>query len=97
MTHLLALPILIPLGTAILLLLLRFKPMARHIVIGISSLLIVAVNIALLLKINAEGIQSYRTGGWEAPYGIILVGDLFSGILLVLGCVIAVCAVYYSF
>ncbi|MEC4678969.1 MAG: proton-conducting transporter membrane subunit [Nitrospirota bacterium] len=97
MSHLLVLPILIPLGTAILLLLLRFQPMARRIVIGLSSLLIVAVNISLLLKISAEGIQSYRTGGWAAPYGIILVGDLFSGILLVLGCVIAVCAVYYSF
>ena len=97
MTHLLALPILLPLGTAILLLLLRFQPMARGIVIGISSLLIVSVNVSLLSKINTDGIQSYRIGGWAAPYGIILVGDLLSGIMLVLGCVIAVCAVYYSF
>ncbi len=97
MTHLLALPILIPLGTAILLLLLRFQPMARRILVGISSLLIVIVNISLLSTIRTGGIQSYQTGGWAAPYGIILVGDLFSGILLVLGCVIAICAVYYSF
>jgi len=97
MTHLLALPILIPLGTAILLLLLRFQSMARRVVMAIATLWIVSVDLSLLSKISDDGIQSYKVGGWSAPFGIVLVGDLLSGIMLVLACVIAVCALFYSF
>lgn len=97
MTHLLVLPVLIPLGTAIALLLLRFVPVARRILIALSGLSILMVNAALLSSINAQGIQSYRLGGWMPPFGIVLVGDLLSGIMLVLASVIAICALVYSF
>lgn len=96
MTHLLMFPILIPLGTAILLLLLRFIPMARRVVIALSGVSILIVNIFLLLSIHKKGIQSYQLGAWPAPFGIILVGDLLSGIMLVLGSIISVCALFYS-
>jgi len=97
MTQLLILPVLIPLGTAILLLLLRFIPMARRVVIALAGVSILGVNISLLSSIYNQGIQAYRLGGWPAPYGIVLVGDLLSGIMLVLGSIIALCALFYSF
>ncbi len=97
MSHLLILPILIPLGTAILLLLLRFVPVARGILVAISALAIIGVNISLLSKIQGQGIQIYRIGGWAPPFGIVMVGDLLSGIMLVLGSIIAICALFYSF
>ncbi len=97
MSHLLILPVLIPLGTAILLLILRFLPMARRIVIAFAGVSILGVNISVLSKIYKEGIQTYQLGGWPAPYGIVLVGDLLSGIMMMLGSIIAVCALFYSF
>ncbi len=97
MTHLLVLPILIPLGTAIALLLLRFYPMGRRVVIGVSGLSILAVDVVLIRSIHQNGIQSYNLGGWSAPYGIILVGDLLSGIMLVLASIVALSALAYSF
>ncbi len=97
MTHLLVLPILIPLGTAIVLLLLRANPMGRRIVIGISGLSILVADIVLLTSIYQKGIHSYQVGGWSAPFGIVMVGDLLSGIMLVLASVISLSALSYSF
>ncbi|MFQ5598225.1 MAG: complex I subunit 5 family protein [Nitrospiria bacterium] len=97
MTHLLAMPILIPLGAAIALLLLRFYPMGRRIAAGIAGLSIISLDLVLLGSLYRDGIQSYRLGGWSAPFGIVLVGDLLSGIMLVLASVIALSALAYSF
>jgi len=97
MTHLLVLPILIPLGTAICLLLLRPYILARRVVISVSGLSILLINMKLLASVHQNGIQSYQLGGWSAPFGIVLVGDLLSGIMLMLGAVIALSALSYSF
>ncbi|HIE65304.1 MAG: proton-conducting transporter membrane subunit [Nitrospira sp.] len=97
MTHLLVLPILIPLGTGILLLLLRVNPLGRRVVIGFSGLSILVTDIVLLTSIYQNGIHSYRVGGWSAPFGIVMVGDLLSGIMLMLASVIALSALSYSF
>ncbi len=97
MSQHLILPILVPLGTAILLLLLRFIPLARLVVIAIAAVSILGVNISLLSSIYKQGIQTYQLGGWPAPFGIVLVGDLLSGIMMVLGSIIALCALFYSF
>ncbi len=97
MTQLTILPFIVPLGTAILLLLLKPYKMARLITIGISGLSILWVNISLLFSIQDHGIQMYRLGGWSPPFGIVVVGDLLSGLMLVLGAIISICALFYSF
>lgn len=97
MRQLLVLPLLLPLGAAILLLLLRSCASARRVVIGAAALAIVGVEVALLLSIQRHGIQVYRLGGWAPPFGIILVGDLLSALMLVLASIIAVCSLIYSF
>ncbi|MFQ5779478.1 MAG: complex I subunit 5 family protein [Nitrospiria bacterium] len=95
--QLLALPVLIPLGTAIALLLLRPFPTARRITIGIATLSILFVDVSLLASIYRNGIQIYKLGGWAPPFGIILVGDLLSTLMLALTSIIAVCSLVYSF
>lgn len=97
MRHLLVLPVLIPLGAAILLLLLRSYAAARRVTIGIAGLSIFIVNLFLLASAQRDGIQIYKLGGWSPPFGIIFVGDLLSGLMLVLGSIIAVSALIYSF
>lgn len=97
MTQLLILPVLLPLGTAILLLLLRSAPVARRIVIGVAALAIVAVDLALLLSVRRQGIQVYKLGGWDPPFGIVFVADLLSGLMLLLASIIAASSLFYSF
>ncbi len=81
---LLLLPPLIPFLTAIVLLLLWGRQRLQRLVslVGAAALLLAAV--ALLLTVRADGILVVHVGGWEAPFGITLVADLFSAIMVVL-------------
>ncbi len=97
MTQLLILPVLLPLGTAILLLLLRSTPVVRGAVSAVAALSILGVDIALLSSVRRHGIQVYRLGGWDPPFGIVFVADLLSGLMLVLASIIAAASLFYSF
>src|SRR4030042_1263164 len=97
-------PILLPLATAIALLLLRGKLRTQRIVAGISVSVIFALSVALLLWVRSEGIKVYQQGNWGPdqgpwgfPIGITLVADLFACIMVCIAMTLAVAAVFYSF
>jgi multicomponent Na+:H+ antiporter subunit D len=93
---LLVLPILLPLGTAAVALLARRHRLAQRLlgVAGAGASLVVAV--ALLLEVDRRGIQALQVGGWPAPFGITLVADLFSAIMIVLTALIGLAVAVYS-
>ncbi len=98
MNGFLVLPLVIPLITATLALLLRkFSVLQRWIgVIGMVALLI---SVSVLFRdVYTEGIQVLQLGSWEAPFGITLVADLLSvlmlGISAIMGIVVAVYSIY---
>lgn len=96
MSPLLMLPILIPLAAAALgLASWRSGAVQRGIAVGGSVLLLVA-SVLLLLAVERDGILTLQVGGWPAPFGITIVADLFSAILVVLTGVLAVAIVIYS-
>jgi len=76
------LPILIPLAAILLLLFFRSNRFSHAIIILGSSLLLVT-SLFLLIKVEREGILSLYMGAWEAPYGITLVVDYFSALMLI--------------
>jgi multicomponent Na+:H+ antiporter subunit D len=53
--------------------------------------------IALLLIVREEGIQATQLGGWPAPFGITLVADLFSAIMVVVTGLMGLAVAIYSF
>ncbi len=57
-------------------------------VAGPTGILVVAI--ALLIVVQRDGIQVTQMGGWTAPFGITIVADLFSAIMLVAAALIAV-------
>ena len=87
---LLALPILIPLATAISLHLLPQRRQLLRVIAFVGSLLLLGVAVVVLVRVRAEGIQVLRIGSWPAPYGITLVADLFSALMVVMAGIIAV-------
>jgi multicomponent Na+:H+ antiporter subunit D len=91
----LALPIFIPLLAAALgLLSWRKRMLQRALGLG-ASFLLLAAGIDLLRVVSAEGVQVLRVAGWPAPFGIVLVADLFSAIMVVLaGSLAAIVSVY---
>ncbi len=88
--HLVAMPVLLPFlaGTLLLLVSRRRLRLQRAIGLG-SSLLLLALSVALVVK-SADGVPSvYRLGDWPAPFGIVLVLDRLSALMLLLTAVIA--------
>jgi len=96
MKMLIILPVIIPLGTAILLLfLLRWKTAQRTLaVISAIGQMIVAL---LLLKLVWEnGIQAVQVGNWQAPFGISFAVDLLAATMVVLAALMGLAVVIYS-
>ena len=93
---LLVAPLLIPFITAIGgLLAWHNRPVQRWLsVVGSVASLVAAV--LLLQQISREGIQILNAGNWPAPYGITLMGDLLSGIMVVVTSLMGLLLVLYS-
>jgi multicomponent Na+:H+ antiporter subunit D len=96
MKALLVLPIVLPLLTAATSLLAwRWRRLQRVLgVIGTAGLL--AVGLMLLQSVWRHGIQSDQMGGWPAPFGIALVADLLSAIMVVLAGLMGLAVAIYS-
>jgi multicomponent Na+:H+ antiporter subunit D len=94
---LLALPILLPLGTAIALHLLPQRRRLLRVIAFVGALLILGVAVAILVRVRSEGIQVLQIGSWPAPYGITLVADLFSAVMVVMVGIIGVAVTGSSF
>jgi multicomponent Na+:H+ antiporter subunit D len=93
----LALPILVPLATAISLHLLPQRRQLLRVVAFVGALLLLGVAAVILVRVRADGIQVLQIGSWPAPYGITLVADLFSALMVVMAGIIAVAVTGSSF
>jgi len=93
----LALPILVPLATAISLHLLPQRRQLLRVVAFVGALLLLGVAAVILVRVRADGIQVLQIGSWPAPYGITLVADLFSALMVVMAGIIAVAVTASSF
>jgi multicomponent K+:H+ antiporter subunit D len=91
--HLLVTPILLPLATAALMLLLGEGRRGLKAVVNVlSTTLGLAIAVSLLLGVARHGAPAafgiYLPGNWSVPFGIVLVADRLSALMVVLtGCV----------
>jgi multicomponent Na+:H+ antiporter subunit D len=96
MDVLLILPILIPLLTAIVSLLAWNWPRAqRRLSVGGAAGSLVA-GVALLVVVGQNGIQVSQANSWPAPFGVTLVADLLSAILVTLTGLVGLSVAVYS-
>ncbi len=101
MPHLMLAPLLLPMLTAALMLTLGEKHQRTKLLMNISACVLnVVVAIALVQWSNQDGVNNtisvYLTGNWAAPFGIALVLDRLSALMLLTTSVVALCAVIYS-
>lgn len=86
----LVLPILVPMGSAAIMLLARRHP-AFERWIGLAGALGLLLSATVIFgKVNADGIQVLQISGWPAPFGITLVCDLLASLLLMAVGIVAV-------
>jgi len=99
MDNLTFLPVLLPMLAGVLLLLPPFgkNRNSRRVTSVILSIITFASALALLLKVSADSIQVYAIGDWSAPFGIVLVADGLSTLLVCLTSLLGiVCTLYAS-
>ncbi len=93
---LLVLPILIPLLAAVGAFLCGRRRLWQAYVSNGGSLLQLGACGMLLSTVRQGGIQAQQMGGWPAPYGITLVVDHLSAVMLVITAVIGLAANIYA-
>ncbi|WP_336076814.1 Na+/H+ antiporter subunit D [Paenibacillus sp. 203] len=97
MSNLLALPILIPLCTAVILIFLKEKILLQRFISTVSAILNIMIALVLIYRVHSEGIQTLQMGGWVPPYGIVFVGDMFAALLVLTASVVSLGILLYSF
>jgi multicomponent Na+:H+ antiporter subunit D len=97
MNNLVLMPILIPLTIGMILILFRKNIELQKVISSIAIIAIGFVSILLMKQIKTEGIQTLQLGGWQAPYGVSMVADMFAALLLLTTSLVAFCCLVYAF
>jgi multicomponent Na+:H+ antiporter subunit D len=96
MSVLLVLPIVIPLATACASLLCWQSRVIQRGLAVAGGIALLGAGIVLLVQVSQNGIQAVQMGNWDAPFGITLVADLFSAIMVVLAGFMGLSVIVYS-
>ena len=95
--HLVVVPVAIPLAAGALMLFVDERRHALKAVIGLASLAVMlAAAVALLALADTNRAQVYALGSWPAPFGIVLVADRLSGVMLLLAAVLGTAALVFA-
>src|SRR5690625_68736 len=95
MSHLLPLPVLIPLLCAALALVFARRPRVQIAITVTGLVVVLGVAFALLVAAN-DGPLSVDAGNWAAPVGISLVADRLSALMLVISVAVTLAVLLYS-
>ncbi|MEQ3749011.1 MAG: monovalent cation/H+ antiporter subunit D [Celeribacter sp.] len=97
MMHWITLPIILPamLG-AVTVLALRHHLLLQRVFSTAGTVAVLAITLGLLWQANSGEITVYRLGNWDAPFGIVLVLDRLSALMLTLTAVLALGVQLYA-
>lgn len=97
MNNIIALPMIIPLLTAIILVFFRYKVKIQRILTVTALLGTASISIHLLNRVQTEGILRLDFGGWKPPFGILFVADSFSLLLVLSTALVSTVILLYAF
>lgn len=97
MINLILFPILIPLFMGIILIFFHKKIILQRIFSLLSTSTCIIVALFMIDKIKNAGIQTVNLSNWDAPFGITIVSDMVSALLVLTTNIIAFCSILYSF
>ena len=97
MNNLVVLPIIIPLITGLVLAIFSRQIRLHRLLSLLATLSISVVAILLMNQVAIDGPQILQLGNWEAPFGISLVADMLSAILVLTTGIVVSCCLLYAF
>jgi multicomponent Na+:H+ antiporter subunit D len=96
MDTLLVLPLLLPLLIAALTMGLRRWTFWQAMLTLGNTAALLAIGIVLVVVVWREEVVATQVADWPAPFGITLVADMFSALMVLLAGIVAFCAAIYS-
>jgi multicomponent Na+:H+ antiporter subunit D len=96
MNNLVIAPILIPLLTGMVLVIFKKNIKIQRIVSLASTVGLFLTAVILMNQIKSQGIQVLHLGGWKAPFGVTMVVDMFSALLIVTTSIVAFTCLLYA-
>jgi len=91
-----ALPVLLPLlSGAISLLFWRSRPMQRFMAVA-GNVALLIVSLWLFVSTLSDGYVTMQMGSWPAPFGITLIADLLSAVMVLMTAIIGLAMGIYS-
>jgi multicomponent K+:H+ antiporter subunit D len=102
--HLVVLPIVVPMVAAAAMLFVAEARRTARVMLALTSVLAqLVVGVALLYLTSdaapfiwSEGVGVYAIGNWPAPFGIVLVVDRLSAVMVTLGATVALATIVYA-
>jgi multicomponent K+:H+ antiporter subunit D len=95
--HLAIVPIVLPLAAGAASLLVSERRVLLRGAISLTAVIaLLAAAIGLVGLVDASGTQVYRLGDWPAPFGIVLVADRLSAIMVLLASVLGLAVLVFS-
>jgi len=90
-------PVLIPWITGILLIIFYKQVRIQRILSSFSAILALGNAMYLLNTVSDKGTIVFWAGNWAPPFGITMVVDLFSAILVLTTAIVSMAIIFYSF
>jgi multicomponent Na+:H+ antiporter subunit D len=97
MNNFIILPIILPLITGILLIFLNKQITIQKWLSGVSSLTGIVITASIVPAVYHEGIQTLEIGNWKPPFGIVLVADMYSSLLVLTTNIIVFACFLFAF
>ncbi|MFN3662429.1 Na+/H+ antiporter subunit D, partial [Yoonia sp.] len=95
MSWYLSLPLILPFVTAIICYLLRERAIGAWISVAGSAIGLVAAGVLMALVLD-QGVVAGQMGNWAAPFGITLVADLLSAVMVLITAITALAVAIYA-
>jgi len=93
----LILPLLVPLSAGIAMVFARRSRVAQRWIAMAAAALLVFISFRLAEAVYQNGILSLNLGGWPAPFGIVLVADMLSALLVLASSIVLITCLIYAF
>ncbi|WP_243290476.1 Na+/H+ antiporter subunit D [Bacillus sp. FJAT-47783] len=97
MNNFIILPVILPLITGILLVFFTKQIKVQKWISSLASLVTIVIAIALVQRVYENGIQTLELGSWKAPFGIVLVADMYSSLLVLTTNIIVFACLLFAF
>lgn len=97
MNNIVILPIIIPMILGLIMVIFRRRIMLHRVLSILSMAGTGGAAAYLIYQVKHEGIQTLQLGGWKAPFGVSMVVDMLSALLLITTSIVALFCVIYAF